>query len=110
MNLLTNSAKYSDRGGTVWLTASRDGPDAVISIKDSGIGIPPEMLERVFEMFAQVDRTLERSQGGLGVGLALVKIIVGMHGGSVTARSGGPGNGSEFVIRLPLAAVPAARE
>jgi CheY-like chemotaxis protein/two-component sensor histidine kinase len=109
LNLLTNASKYSDHGATVWLSVSVESTEAVISIKDTGIGIPEEMLEHVFEMFAQVDRTLERSQGGLGVGLALVKVIVELHGGSVIARSGGPGTGSEFVIRLPLTSSPGGR-
>ena len=72
-------------------------------MRDNGIGIPAEMLPRIFEMFTQVDRSLERSQGGLGIGLTLVKRLVEMHGGTVEARSEGPGQGSEFVVRLPVA-------
>ena len=73
-------------------------------MRDTGIGIPADMLPRIFEMFTQVDRTLERSQGGLGIGLTLVRRLVEMHGGSVEARSDGPGKGSEFIVRLPLVA------
>jgi signal transduction histidine kinase/CheY-like chemotaxis protein len=104
MNLLNNSAKYTDSDGTIRLTATREGNQAVISVADTGIGIPPEMLDRVFDMFIQIDHTLERSHGGLGVGLALVRTIVEMHGGTVRCRSDGPGRGSEFVIRLPVSA------
>src|SRR5262249_45924383 len=101
-NLLSNAVKYSDRGSGVRLTVERQGREAVISVKDAGVGIPPHMLPRVFELFWQVDRTLEKSQGGLGVGLTIVKRLVEMHGGSVEARSEGPGTGSEFIIRLPV--------
>ena len=102
-NLLNNSAKYTHRGGRIGLTAWRDGDTAVVSVKDNGIGIPPAMLERVFEIFTQVDRALEKSTGGLGIGLSLVKGLVEMHGGSIEARSDGQGAGSEFVLRLPVA-------
>jgi PAS domain S-box-containing protein len=101
-NLLTNAAKFSECGGRIWLTAERQGGDAVVSVKDTGVGIPPDMLAKVFEMFAQVDRSLEKTQGGLGIGLSIVKRLVEMHGGSVEARSGGQGMGSEFLIRLPV--------
>ena len=107
-NLLNNAAKYTDRGGRVWLTAERHGSDAVVSVRDEGVGIPPGMLARVFDMFTQVDRTRERSQGGLGIGLALVKRLIELHGGSVEAHSDGPGRGSEFVIRLPAVVGPSA--
>lgn len=101
LNLLNNAAKYSERNGHIWLTAEQqDG--IVVSVKDAGIGIPPSQLPRVFEMFSQVDRSLEKSQGGLGIGLCLVKRLVELHGGRVEARSEGPGMGSEFVVRLPL--------
>jgi CheY-like chemotaxis protein len=103
-NLLTNAAKYSEPGRRIWLTAERRGAEAFIAVKDSGIGISPHMLSQIFEMFMQVDRSLEKSEGGLGVGLAIVKRLVEMHGVSVEARSEGAGKGSEFVIRLPLAA------
>jgi PAS domain S-box-containing protein len=103
-NLLTNAAKYSDRGGRIWLTGQRHGGELVVSVKDTGVGIPPDMLPRVFEMFTQVDRSLEKSQGGLGIGLSIVKRLIEMHGGDVQARSDGPGTGSEFIVRLPLLA------
>ena len=102
VNLLNNAAKYSERGGRIRLTAERQGSDAVVSIKDTGIGIPADKLPHVFEMYTQVDRALERSEGGLGIGLSLVKQLVAMHGGSIEARSDGPDRGSEFVVRLPI--------
>jgi PAS domain S-box-containing protein len=102
-NLLNNAAKYTDPGGRLWLTVGREGPDAVVRVRDTGVGIPADMLTRVFEMFTQVDRSLERAQGGLGIGLSLVKGLVEKHGGSVAAHSDGPGRGSEFVVRLPAA-------
>lgn len=102
-NLLDNAAKYTDPGGRIWLSAEREGDDAVIRVRDTGIGIEREVLPRIFEMFTQAGASLERSQGGLGVGLALVDRLVQLHGGSVTATSGGPGAGSEFTIRLPVA-------
>src|SRR5262245_35904220 len=107
-NLLNNAAKYTEWGGRVWLTAERQGSDVVLKVRDTGIGIAPEMLPRIFDMFAQADRSLDRSQGGLGIGLTLVKRLVEMHGGSVLAQSEGPGKGSEFTIRLPLVVDPAA--
>jgi PAS domain S-box-containing protein len=103
-NLLTNAAKYTDRGGRIWLTAERQGGEVVVTVKDTGIGISPEHLPRLFQMFSQVERSLERSQGGLGIGLTLVKRLVEMHGGKVEVRSEGPGKGAEFVVRLPVAA------
>jgi PAS domain S-box-containing protein len=101
-NLLNNAAKYTDRGGRVWLTAERHGGEAVVTVRDTGVGIPAEHLPHVFEMFAQVDRSLERSQGGLGLGLTIVRRLVEMHGGKVEAHSDGPGKGSTFVVRLPV--------
>jgi PAS domain S-box-containing protein len=101
-NLLNNAAKYTEPGGHVTLTVQRQGGDAVVSVRDTGVGIPAHMLPKVFEMFTQVDRSLERSQGGLGIGLSLVKRLVEMHGGSAEARSEGHGRGSEFIVRLPL--------
>ncbi|HVK19446.1 MAG TPA: PAS domain S-box protein [Fimbriiglobus sp.] len=101
-NLLTNAVKYTERGGQIWLTAERQGGDAVVRVKDTGVGIPGEKLPRLFEMFFQVDRTLERSQGGLGIGLSLVRRLVELHGGRVDARSEGVGKGSEFIVRLPV--------
>jgi PAS domain S-box-containing protein len=103
-NLLTNAAKYTPEGGHIWLAVERRGPEAELRVRDNGVGIPAEMLSRVFEMFAQVERHLGRAQGGLGIGLTLVRSLVEMHGGTVRAYSGGPGQGSEFVVRLPLAA------
>jgi CheY-like chemotaxis protein/anti-sigma regulatory factor (Ser/Thr protein kinase) len=100
-NLLTNSAKYTGRGGRIWLTAERRGGEVVVSVRDNGIGIPAESLGNIFDMFSQVDRTVERSTGGLGIGLALVKGLVEMHGGTVTAQSGGEGRGSTFIVTLP---------
>jgi PAS domain S-box-containing protein len=109
LNLLNNSAKYTPRGGRIWLSSSREGQSAVVRVRDSGIGIPRQMLGRIFEMFTQVDHTLDRAQGGLGIGLTLVRRLVEMHGGTVDARSEGPGTGSEFVVRLPLSIQPQAR-
>jgi PAS domain S-box-containing protein len=103
-NLLTNAAKFSEPGSRIWLAARREGGEAVVSVRDEGAGIPAPMLTRVFEMFTQVDLSLEKSQGGLGVGLGIVKRLVEMHGGTVEARSEGEGRGSEFVVRLPVAA------
>jgi PAS domain S-box-containing protein len=100
-NLLNNAAKYTERGGKIWLTAERQGSDAVVSVRDTGLGIPKEMLNKVFELFTQVDRTLEKAQGGLGIGLSLVRRLTEMHGGSVEVRSDGFGKGSEFIVRLP---------
>jgi CheY-like chemotaxis protein len=109
-NLLNNAAKYTDRGGQVWLKVRRDAGWVVVSVRDSGVGIPPEMLPKVFDLFTQVDRHAERAQGGLGIGLTLVKTLVEMHGGGVQARSDGAGRGSEFVVHLPLAPPAAAGE
>jgi PAS domain S-box-containing protein len=105
-NLLNNAAKYTDEGGQIWLTVRREDDEVAISVRDTGTGIPPEMLPRVFDLFTQIDRHANRSQGGLGIGLTLVKSLIEMHGGSVEARSEGVGRGSEFVLRLPLALVP----
>jgi PAS domain S-box-containing protein len=104
-NLLMNAAKYTDHAGRIWLTVERDGPSAaLIRVKDSGIGIAPELLPRVFDLFVQGHRSLARSQGGLGIGLTLAKNLVEMHGGTIAAHSEGLGQGSEFVIRLPVKA------
>jgi signal transduction histidine kinase len=102
-NLLSNAAKFTPRGGRISLTLARRSDEASIRVKDSGVGIAPDQLQRIFEMFAQVDTTLERSQGGLGIGLTLVKSLVEMHGGTIEAHSSGLGCGSEFTVRLPLA-------
>lgn len=100
-NLLTNSCKFTGRGGRIELTAERRSAEAVIRVKDNGIGIPPDMLSKIFEMFTQIDQSLERTQSGLGIGLTLVKRLVEMHDGEIAAHSEGPGHGSEFVVRLP---------
>ena len=102
LNLLNNAAKYSDRGGRILLTCEWQGSDVVVSVRDTGIGIAADQLPRIFEMFSQVDRSLEKSQGGLGIGLTLVRRLVEMHGGRVEALSEGMGKGSEFVVRLPV--------
>jgi CheY-like chemotaxis protein len=107
LNLLNNSAKYTPQGGHVWLVAERQGGEAVVRVRDTGVGIAAEMLPRVFELFTQVEGSLERSHGGLGIGLSLVRRLVEMHGGTVEARSEGLGKGSEFVVRLPALARPA---
>jgi PAS domain S-box-containing protein len=100
-NLLSNSAKYSENEGRIELTAGREDGSVVIRVKDHGIGIPTDMLERIFDLFTQVDKSLERSEGGLGIGLSLVRQLAEMHGGSVTAASEGPGKGSTFTLKLP---------
>jgi two-component system CheB/CheR fusion protein len=107
-NLLSNAAKYTPRGGHAELAVTRADSDVLVSVRDDGVGIPPGMLESVFEMFVQSHRTLDRSAGGLGVGLTLVKSLVTMHGGSVVARSEGDGKGTEVVVRLPLTTETAA--
>jgi PAS domain S-box-containing protein len=101
-NLLNNACKFTDRGGHIWLTMERDGDEAVIRVRDNGVGIAADQLPQIFKMFTQVDTSLERSVSGLGIGLALVRNLVAMHGGTVEAFSAGIGTGSEFVVRLPL--------
>jgi len=101
-NLLNNAAKYTEVGGQIWLTTKREGDEGVISVRDTGIGIPPALLSHVFEPFIQEDRLPDRANGGLGIGLALVRSLVDLHGGRVQAFSGGRGQGSEFVVHLPL--------
>jgi len=101
-NLLNNAAKYTDTGGQIWLTVRRDADSVAISVRDTGSGIPRDMLARVFELFTQVDRRSNRAQGGLGIGLTLVKSLIELHGGSIRAYSEGLGRGSEFVARLPI--------
>jgi CheY-like chemotaxis protein len=100
-NLLSNAAKYTKQGGQIWLKADSEGNEVVVSIRDTGLGIPADMLSRIFDMFSQVDRTLNRSQGGLGIGLTLTKSLVEMHGGRIEAHSDGPDQGSEFVVYFP---------
>ena len=102
-NLLHNACKFTNQGGCVGLTVERDGGQAVIRVRDTGIGIAAEQLTRIFDMFIQADTSLERSAGGLGIGLTLVKSLVELHGGTVQAFSAGAGRGSEFVVRLPIA-------
>jgi PAS domain S-box-containing protein len=101
-NLLSNACKYTPSGGEIWIRARRDGDDAVVTVKDAGIGIPPEALPHVFDMFSQVVYSQELTGGGLGIGLCLVRGIVEQHGGRVEARSDGPNCGSEFIVTLPL--------
>src|SRR5262249_41633774 len=111
-NLLNNSAKYTDPGGHISLTLQREGGEAVLRVRDTGIGIAAEMLPRIFDLFVQVERRLSRSQGGVGIGLTLVKKLIELHGGTVEALSAGVGRGSQFVVRLPAAAntLPPRRE
>jgi PAS domain S-box-containing protein len=104
-NLLNNSAKYTPDGGQILLTVLRNDEQAEIRVRDNGMGIRAEMLPKIFEMFTQADRTLQRAQGGLGIGLTLVNRLVKMHGGTIQAQSKGPGQGSEFTVRLPLAPI-----
>ena len=106
LNLLNNSAKYTEEGGRISLLVERQDEQAVIRVRDNGMGIAPELLPRVFDLFTQADRTLDRSQGGLGIGLTIVHRLVEMQGGSVEAHSEGPGRGSEFVVKIPVAPVP----
>jgi len=101
-NLLNNACKFTDKGGHVWLTVEKDGHEAVIRVRDNGIGIAQEHIPGLWAMFAQVDTSLDRSRGGLGIGLTLVKTLVEMHGGTVHAQSDGPARGSEFTVRLPV--------
>lgn len=101
-NLLNNSCKYTSSNGTITLSAKRTGDEVLVSVKDNGAGIPPDKIDSIFDMFMQVDRSSEQSQGGLGIGLTLVKRLVVMHGGSIEARSEGEGRGSEFIVRLPV--------
>jgi PAS domain S-box-containing protein len=106
VNLLTNAAKYTDERGRVWLTLRQEEDEAVLRVRDSGLGIASDLLPRIFDLFTQADRSLDRAQGGLGVGLTVVQRIVEMHGGTVEASSAGLGHGSEFTVRLPVAAPP----
>jgi CheY-like chemotaxis protein len=103
-NLLNNAAKFQDEGGFISVRAEREGADAVIRVRDHGSGIAPDMISEVFELFAQAERTMDRAEGGLGIGLSLVKSLVEMHGGTVQAFSAGRGRGSEFTVRLPTLA------
>lgn len=107
-NLIANAAKYTPNGGEIVVSGFRRGANVVLSVKDNGIGISAEMLPRVFDMFSQEQQALDRAQGGLGLGLAIVSSLVSMHGGTVTAHSEGEGKGSEFVVELPAFVAPAA--
>ncbi|GAB2586869.1 hypothetical protein GCM10027034_19000 [Ramlibacter solisilvae] len=109
-NLITNASKYSDVGSTIRVTAERDGNDIMVSVLDTGCGIPPEHLPRVFDLFMQIDQTSRRSGRGLGIGLSLVKRLVELHSGTVSAHSEGVGRGSRFVVRLPATGAPAGSE
>jgi signal transduction histidine kinase/ActR/RegA family two-component response regulator len=102
-NLLNNAAKYTDPGGKIWLTAGREGDKLVVRVRDNGVGISAEMLPRIFDLFMQADRSIDKAQGGLGVGLSLVRTLLQMHGGTVDVSSDGPGQGSEFTVWLPIA-------
>jgi CheY-like chemotaxis protein len=101
-NLLNNAAKYTDEGGHIWLSVASEQSDVVLRVRDLGIGIPSSMLSTIFDLFTQVDHSLDRSRGGLGIGLTLVRHLVQMHGGSVRAFSLGSNQGSEFVVSLPV--------
>ena len=102
LNLLNNAAKYTEPGGFIRLTAAVDDAQVVLRVQDTGLGISPASLATIFDMLSHINRPQEGSQSGLGLGLSLVKTLVNLHGGSVEAHSGGPGQGSEFIVRLPL--------
>src|ERR671930_1408403 len=105
-NLLGNALKYTPVGGRITLRVRPDGAAAVLEVADTGMGIPPRLLPSVFDLFVQGDRTLDRAEGGLGLGLTLTKALVTLHGGTVHAASDGPGRGATFTVRLPLVAAP----
>jgi two-component system CheB/CheR fusion protein len=109
-NLLHNAAKFTPDGGRIELRAAREGEHAVVRVKDNGIGMSPELVETAFHLFKQGQQSIDRPEGGLGVGLTLVERLVGLHGGTVEARSAGPGKGSEFIVRLPARAAGASAE
>ena len=109
-NLLTNSAKYTPEGGRIWLSAAQEDDAAIVRVHDTGLGISSETLPTIFDLFAQADRAKDVDEGGLGIGLSLVKSLVELHGGSVSAYSEGPGKGCEFVVRLPLSAGEAPQD
>jgi CheY-like chemotaxis protein len=101
LNLLNNAAKYTPEGGQVWVSLHAVDGEATMRVRDSGVGVPPHMMEAIFDLFAQGERTIDRSEGGLGIGLTLARRIVALHGGSIKASSPGPGLGAEFVVTLP---------
>lgn len=102
VNLLINAAKYTPPGGRIWIHATIEGHEAVVHVRDTGVGIPTDMLPRIFDLFTQVETAKAYAQGGLGIGLSLVKSFVALHGGSVQVRSDGEGKGADFTVRLPL--------
>ncbi|HEY6863135.1 MAG TPA: PAS domain S-box protein [Burkholderiales bacterium] len=108
INLLTNAIKYTDPGGHIWITAETQGEEVVLRVRDSGIGVDPVMLPRIFELFVQAERRMDRAVGGVGIGLSLVKKLIELHGGTVQAFSAGLGKGTELVVRLPAAKTPEA--
>ena len=107
VNLLSNAAKYTPEGGDIWLSIKEEGEEVVIRVRDSGVGIAPDLLPQIFDLFTQAQRTLDRSQGGLGIGLTVVRKVIEMHGGTTEAHSSGLGQGSEFIVRLPALRWPA---
>ncbi len=108
-NLLTNAAKYSDPESTVHVRGRREGAWIRLSVRDEGVGLPPDLLNRVFDIFFQQPQSIDRSKGGLGLGLAIVRSLTEMHGGRVSAFSDGPGKGSEFIVELPAQAAVETR-
>ena len=108
VNLLNNAAKYTDQGGRIQLSATQEDDEVALRVRDTGVGIAPELLPRIFDLFTQADRSLDRSQGGLGVGLTVVRRLTEMHGGTIAAYSAGPAQGSEFTVRLPVASAAAS--
>ncbi len=108
LNLLGNAAKFTPEGGHIWVRLTREGDETVLSVRDDGLGMRAELVPHVFDLFIQGERGLDRSEGGLGIGLTMVQRLVALHGGTVAARSPGPGHGSEFVVRLPLTERPSA--
>ncbi len=106
VNLLMNAAKYTEEGGTIWLTAAEENGNIVMRVKDTGIGIAPEVLPKIFDLFSQADRSLARSKGGLGIGLTVAKRLAELHGSTIEAHSDGVGKGAEFELRWPRAKIP----
>ncbi len=106
LNLINNAAKYTPAGGHIWISVARENDEAILRVRDSGIGIAPELLPNVFDLFVQGDRALDRSEGGLGIGLTIARRLIEMHGGRIEASSKGPGQGSEFTVRLPAQGTP----